>query len=302
MATQPDAATAHNALFMVLPPEVRNAILTAAFGGRTIHIQQYYPAMPKAKTQGSRSGWARGGARQWLGGLFAKSKSMGKRGEGPRAGEGRRWYACVCDRYRRNTEPENSPAADNCLFEFEESRWNGTDPPDVPADLAIGAMGWLLICRQAYQVGLGESTVRDVHQAGRSCEVELGLPWFVYNQYQDEVQKDPSGRTLKVGTEKCVLVSEISNLYHLARTKTSLLKFTFHSSDEEAAVMIATWDGDQWVSYDNTETLHTKVQFANTRCLGGTMVWAIDLDDGDADRFAWAELGPREDSHFPRRI
>lgn len=33
--------------------------------------------------------------------------------------------------------------------------------------------------------------------------------------------------------------------------------------------MIATWDGDQWVSYDNTKTLHTKVQFANTRCLGG---------------------------------
>lgn len=51
-----------------------------------------------------------------------------------------------------------------------------------------------------YQVGLVESTVRDVHEAGRSCEVELGLPWFVYNQYQDEALKDPSGRTFKVGT------------------------------------------------------------------------------------------------------
>lgn len=149
MATQRDAATADSTLFTVLPPEIRNMILTAAFGGRTIHIQQYYPVKPQAKTQGSRSGRTRGGARQWLGGLFAKSKSMGKRGQGLSAGDGRLWYACVCDRDRRITEIKNSPADDNCLLEFEDSLWDGTHRPDVPADLAIGAMGWLLTCRQA---------------------------------------------------------------------------------------------------------------------------------------------------------
>ncbi|KAI1954495.1 hypothetical protein LOZ12_001146 [Ophidiomyces ophidiicola] len=50
--------------------------------------------------------------------------------------------------------------------------------------------------------------------------------------------------------------------------------------DKAAAVKIATWDRDQWVSWDDTETLKLKIDYANRRCLGGTMIWAIDLDDG----------------------
>ncbi|OJJ42539.1 hypothetical protein ASPZODRAFT_147179 [Penicilliopsis zonata CBS 506.65] len=50
--------------------------------------------------------------------------------------------------------------------------------------------------------------------------------------------------------------------------------------DPVAAVQIVTWDQDQWVSWDDTKTLTMKLQYANKRCLGGLMVWAIDLDDG----------------------
>ncbi|AEO68677.1 glycoside hydrolase family 18 protein [Thermothielavioides terrestris NRRL 8126] len=50
--------------------------------------------------------------------------------------------------------------------------------------------------------------------------------------------------------------------------------------DNAAAVEIVTWDKNQWVSWDSTETLAMKVKYANERCLGGVMVWAIDLDDG----------------------
>jgi chitinase len=39
--------------------------------------------------------------------------------------------------------------------------------------------------------------------------------------------------------------------------------------DAGAAVKIVTWDTDQWVSFDDEETLKTKVDFANKRCLGG---------------------------------
>ncbi|KAL8726295.1 MAG: hypothetical protein Q9166_006797 [cf. Caloplaca sp. 2 TL-2023] len=49
--------------------------------------------------------------------------------------------------------------------------------------------------------------------------------------------------------------------------------------DHETAVKWITWDGDQWVSYDDTDTFQQKKDFANKRCLGGLMVWAIDQKD-----------------------
>lgn len=39
--------------------------------------------------------------------------------------------------------------------------------------------------------------------------------------------------------------------------------------DQDAAVKIVTWDGNQWVSYDDVDTLGMKVSYANRRCLGG---------------------------------
>ncbi|EFR04224.1 chitotriosidase-1 [Nannizzia gypsea CBS 118893] len=50
--------------------------------------------------------------------------------------------------------------------------------------------------------------------------------------------------------------------------------------NSEAAAKIITWDNDQWVSWDDEQTLKIKMDYANQRCLGGIMVWAIDLDDG----------------------
>ena len=39
--------------------------------------------------------------------------------------------------------------------------------------------------------------------------------------------------------------------------------------DQAAAVKIVTWDTDQWVSWDDQETLKIKQDYANQRCLGG---------------------------------
>ncbi|CAK7207307.1 hypothetical protein SEUCBS139899_010117 [Sporothrix eucalyptigena] len=52
--------------------------------------------------------------------------------------------------------------------------------------------------------------------------------------------------------------------------------------DETAAVKWISWDSNQWVSYDDADTFKQKRDFANKRCLGGLMVWAIDQVDQTA--------------------
>jgi len=49
--------------------------------------------------------------------------------------------------------------------------------------------------------------------------------------------------------------------------------------DKTAAVKWITWDNNQWVSYDDSDTFQQKQDFANSRCLSGTMVWAMDQVD-----------------------
>ena len=50
------------------------------------------------------------------------------------------------------------------------------------------------------------------------------------------------------------------------------------SIDRDAAVEQVVWDDDQWASYDDADTFAMKIDYANQRCLGGTMVWAVSLD------------------------
>ncbi|KAK2841524.1 hypothetical protein FQN49_006173 [Arthroderma sp. PD_2] len=71
--------------------------------------------------------------------------------------------------------------------------------------------------------------------------------------------------------------------------------------DETAAVKIVTWDTDQWVSWDDKETLKIKLDYANRRCLGGTMVWAIDLDDGTLVEALGSNLGHEKEPVFLKR-
>ncbi len=49
--------------------------------------------------------------------------------------------------------------------------------------------------------------------------------------------------------------------------------------DKDAGVAIVTWDNNQWVSYDNEQTLKQKMDYANSRCLGGVLIWAASTDD-----------------------
>ncbi|KAJ7641876.1 bacteriodes thetaiotaomicron symbiotic chitinase [Roridomyces roridus] len=50
--------------------------------------------------------------------------------------------------------------------------------------------------------------------------------------------------------------------------------------DEDAAVKYLVYNEFiNWVSYDDQQTLGMKLQYTNSICLGGTMIWSVDQDD-----------------------
>ena len=49
--------------------------------------------------------------------------------------------------------------------------------------------------------------------------------------------------------------------------------------DSVDAVKYIVWNDNQWVSYDDAETFQMKLNYANSICLGGTMIWSVDQDD-----------------------
>jgi chitinase len=48
--------------------------------------------------------------------------------------------------------------------------------------------------------------------------------------------------------------------------------------NKTAMVKYMTYAGDSWVGFDDSETIAMKEDFANSMCLGGTMVWSVDFD------------------------
>lgn len=51
--------------------------------------------------------------------------------------------------------------------------------------------------------------------------------------------------------------------------------------DKESAVKYFTFDTNQWISYDDKDTLKQKVEWANAAGFSGSLIWASDLDDFD---------------------
>jgi hypothetical protein len=51
---------------------------------------------------------------------------------------------------------------------------------------------------------------------------------------------------------------------------------------EDAMMKQISWQ-DQWIGYDDEETVAMKTQFANNLCFGGTMAWSVDFNSGIGD-------------------
>lgn len=65
---------------------------------------------------------------------------------------------------------------------------------------------------------------------------------------------------------------EIEDLISNGTAKSTLL--------EDAAMKELVW-GDQWVGYDDRETIELKKKFANDQCFGGIMTWSVDFDSSN---------------------
>jgi len=73
------------------------------------------------------------------------------------------------------------------------------------------------------------------------------------------------------GTSGILSYAEISSVLE---DKALNAQVTF---DSKEMVKIATWSGDQWIGYDDAETLKMKVDFANKHCMGGYVLCASSL-------------------------
>lgn len=142
-----DQATAESAFFRVLPPEVRIAIYTAAFGGGTIHIQPCQEAELEAHAQESRPRGHIGAARHWIRGLVA-DRTWGKMGAARPDQRPVRWCGRTCAGVPWEPSWE-SPVRDGCLDLWNRSALGSRCSCASEPEFAVGATGWLLTCRRA---------------------------------------------------------------------------------------------------------------------------------------------------------
>ncbi|KAF2719530.1 glycoside hydrolase family 18 protein [Polychaeton citri CBS 116435] len=68
---------------------------------------------------------------------------------------------------------------------------------------------------------------------------------------------------------------EIMQIIHGSKKRSSVSPI----HDTADAVNYMTYDGNQWISYDDAVTFKQKVDWANSVGLGGGLIWASDLDD-----------------------
>jgi GH18 family chitinase len=112
-------------------------------------------------------------------------------------------------------------------------------------------------------------------------KVNLGLAWYGRSfTLQEPNCTTPNGICQFVGPGMADPCSDVEGTLSLQEIKDIVLNGSLTPTlDEKAAVKFVAYNKTQWVSFDDEETVKLKQKFANERCLGGTMVWAMDQAD-----------------------
>ncbi|VUC36815.1 unnamed protein product [Clonostachys rosea] len=175
-------ATSESPLFQKLPSEIRTRILIEAFGGRTVHmdLSQDQPDVEIPKNDKSSDGaHVHGRKRVYTAGRPGHNYLMRDSQESKEW----IWRGSVC--HRNPPKPydkewtELEPAEDFC----RHGGIGETDVGDIceqwhekdgEASCDIGAMGWLLSCRQAYKEGIEVLySTNTIHSASKLMLLNL---------------------------------------------------------------------------------------------------------------------------------
>lgn len=129
-------AISASAFFLNLPAEIRRKILIAAFGDRTMHMSlEYNHPRQLVFTPSGGAAWSR----YMPPGAKYPPQMLRPDENEPQAWN---WRGCPCWQLGQPNHPHN----DQCLPGIAKCFKRGTAVLDV---CLIGAMGWLLSCRQA---------------------------------------------------------------------------------------------------------------------------------------------------------
>ena len=109
--------------------------------------------------------------------------------------------------------------------------------------------------------------------------IQLGLPYYG----RGYTLSDPSCNTPGCrfsGPNKPGVCTNTAGMLSLNEIKDIIKDKGLTPANLQGALMKSiTWD-DQWIGYDDEETISAKKLVANQYCLGGTMAWSVDFNSG----------------------
>ncbi|THW73572.1 glycoside hydrolase [Aureobasidium pullulans] len=131
----------------------------------------------------------------------------------------------------------------------------------------------------------------------KPAKVVLGQGWYGRSfTLTDPTCKTPNGKCQFSGGADAGKCSNAAGILDLQEIKDIISDNNLTPTwDKTAGVKWINWASDQWVSYDDDDTFKQKADFANSRCLGGLMVWAMDQVDQTAGNQDSVTLDVTED-------
>lgn len=112
-------------------------------------------------------------------------------------------------------------------------------------------------------------------------KVVLGLAFYGRSLFLTNESCNTPGCTYQSGGQRGRCSKEIGVLLNSEIDVIVKKKSLTPILHKKEAVKVITWD-NQWVSYDDGETIEIKSEYARKMCLGGLMVWAINHDTQNA--------------------